>query len=697
MSSRYQIINKRAEETSSADKVTTTKSSTSTSVVTSSVITSSTTSITTTTVKAVVTTTSSISTTTTSKPVSSTSLSSTTVASVLQKGEEPSYSEPIAVPTSVPPQNNNDINKNTSDTDLMKNKDKQSLYIGIGIASAVGVIVLVLFVCCIMRCRKNKSKKNQGFSRSIPISEISNHAVNSESENQDKSNIPYYQNEYGSHTSYNYSNYNNDNNGSVYSGSGTNTNPFNPPSTNVNANLYSNNLRNGTPSYRQSNHPTNVATVATNSSITCCTNYISSMADYNANSNGNDTYPQWTSSPVNSNNVIISHPGSTLHYNNSKTSRQGSSSNADTAPSSPNSPMNKHSVAFNNLLNMIKSTIDTEEENPDIHSPTQGHSGIMLSPPPSESSYMNHPHSSSFIRNDESCVGQVHTPRNDSFTLGSSSRVISPRIESLCLKNSLVEELRSEYSSYERPPLANASHFSLTSPSQNASVLPLTSPKHEESIYANQSHISVNNHSQYDETMLTGHSFNSIKDSFFSNQDNSTVVRTATIVPEFVESSVVAEALVPEIIETLSSNPSESPRPSLGESSTNGLISTSMSMGERRLSQPPHTGYRSPDAHYMKRLSIQSSHSNKAAINLTSPEKIKPYVPNIIEDSDEHEVEEEIDNLPTPVLEKKKPYVPNIIEEDDHVNNITSVEKKKPYVPNIIEDDHHILDELNFD
>jgi len=337
----------------------------------------------------------------------------------------------------------------------------------------------------------------------------------------------------------------------------------------------------------------------------------------------------------------------------------------------------------------MKSPIDEDETNADMPSSTQGQRGIVLSSPGSESYYINHLQSSSFIRNDESCVGQVHSPRNESFTLGSSSRVISPRIESLCLKNSLVEELRSEYSSYERPPLANAS------------IISVTSPKREESFYANQSHISTNNHSHYDETMLTGHSFNSIKDSIFSNQDNSTVVRTATIVPEFVESSVVAEALVPEIIETMSSNPSESPRPSLGESSTNGLISTSMSMGERRLSQPPHTGYRSPDAHYIKRLSIQSSNSNKAAIILPT-EKIKPYVPNIIEDSDEHEEEEEeneeIDNQPTPVLEKKKPYVPNIVEEDDHINNITSTEKKKIYVPNIIEDDdHHILDELNFD
>jgi len=667
MRSRYQIISKRAEETSSTVKSTTTQSSTSTSVITSSITSRTTIS---TTVKAVVTTTTSSSSTSSSKIVSSSTSSTTVMPTILQKEVEPSFSmPPPSNPTLLPSQNTN----NPPDTVLDKGKgNNRSLYISVGVASAVGVLVIILFLCCILKCRKNKNNRKQGLTRSIPVSEITkSDTVQTDHENQeDKSNIPYYQNDYGNHTSFNYSNYNNANNGSVYSGSGTNPNPYIPSTPKVNTNLYSNGMPNNTPSYLQSGNPTNAATVATNSSITCCTNYVSSMTDYNINSNGNESYSQWIS-PINPNGFMINLkiPSSVV----------ATTSPLQTTPL----VMNRDS-----LINEIEASIDPAEHDEqeyltgDNHSTTQGQTSMIVSAPRSESYYRS-PQHTSFIRNDESCVGQVHSPRNESFNLGNSSRVISPRIESLCLKNSLIEELRSEYSTYERPPLANTSTVSLTT------------PKRDESFYANQSHISLS-HSRYDETMLTNHSLNSIKDSFFSAQDNSTVVRTATIVPEYVESSVVAEALVPEIIESASTNPSESPRPSLGESSTNGLICTSLSMGERRLSQPPHTGYRSPEAHYLKRVSIQSGHSNKAVVPPSlPPEKIKPYVPNIIEDSDEHE---EIDDQPTPILEKKKPYVPNIIEDEDHVNNMSTTDKKRVYVPNIIEDDeHHILDELNFD
>jgi len=182
------------------------------------------------------------------------------------------------------------------------------------------------------------------------------------------------------------------------------------------------------------------------------------------------------------------------------------------------------------------------------------------------------------------------------------------------------------------------------------SMISLTMPRPEESYYANSPMC------------------NSIKDSFFSNRD-STVLRNATLVPEFVESSVVAEPMVPEIIETISSTAPDSPHMSFEESSTNGLIST------RRLSfQPPRTGYLSPEMQYQKHLSLLSLQSLQS---LLSDNSNKQFLHNY-------------DTLNSNVhSEKVKPFV---IEEESGVN--ITVEKKKRYTSSI--NDNQNVDELNF-
>jgi len=516
-------------------------------------------------------------------------------------------------PTITPDNNNEIVN--------VDNKPNNGLGKGIGISIGVSLVVLVTILSIVMKYKRNN--KREIASRSIPVLEIEkSEDVQSDSENKD--NIPYYSND----TSFNYNA-----NESFYTGAPTtNTDPYSP--------VHSSSII--------QRKPTNQATVATNSSITCTNNYISSNADYNANTNDSFSgYPNWNQSSVNNSNMIAN------HENNVPYSRNISSAvAAATMGTNPDSNIaqeqneDKKSTSQIQSHNSLISNSTTEPLYKSAQSPNINRSGSR-----NESciGQVNAPQNDSLvisqIRNSQTeslTINPVHSPRIESF-MGQGSRVISPRIGSLCMKNSFIDELRSEYSTYERPSVPTK---------MEGSMISLTMPRPEESYYANSPMCS------------------SIKDSFFSNRD-STVLRNATLVPEFVESSVIAEPMVPEIIETVSSTAPDSPRQSFEEvSSTNGLISS------RRLSlQPPRTGYRSPDMHYQKHLSLISVQSLQS---LQSDNSNKQFI---------HSYDTLSPNLP---IEKVKPFV---IEEESGVN--ITVEKKKMYTSSINDDNQHV-DELNF-
>lgn len=634
MNLRYHIVSKRSEEEDESESNSSTVDSSKTTTtpinseipVTTSPEGSAPTTTTPSFILANVTTTSTTATTTTTITVTPSVYLNNTVQNPIPANltlplvNQTNIAEPTLVrevPTSAinPPDNNmNEIPLN--------NKTNNGLGKGIGISIGVSFVVLVAILSIIVRYRRSNIKEQDITSKSIPVLEIEkSEDIQSDSENKD--NIPYYNND----TSFNYNT-----NESFYTGAPTtNTDPYSPVHT---ASLIQ-------------RKPTNQATVATNSSITCTNNYNSSNADYNANPNDSFSgYPNWNQSSVNNSNMIINHENNVPYSRNISSAvaaaTMGTNPDNNTAQEQNG---DKKSTTQIQSRNSLTSSTTAEPLYRSAQSPNINRNGSR-----NESciGQVNAPQNDSLalsqIRNSQTeslSINTVHSPRIESFIMPQGSRVISPRIGSLCMKNSFIDELRSEYSTYERPSMPTK---------MEGSMISLTMPRPEESYYANSPMC------------------NSIKDSFFSNRD-STVLRNATLVPEFVESSVVAEPMVPEIIETISSTAPDSPHMSFEESSTNGLIST------RRLSfQPPRTGYLSPEMQYQKHLSLLSLQSLQS---LLSDNSNKQFLHNY-------------DTLNSNVhSEKVKPFV---IEEESGVN--ITVEKKKRYTSSI--NDNQNVDELNF-
>ncbi|ORX43224.1 hypothetical protein BCR36DRAFT_415634 [Piromyces finnis] len=200
----------------------------------------------------------------------------------------------------------------------------------------------------------------------------------------------------------------------------------------------------------------------------------------------------------------------------------------------------------------------------------------------------------------------------------SNSRVISPRIESLNMKSSMIMEGYHLDRSDRSPMMESSSPLKYTDMDRSFPTIPKRN-----SSYIASPHLSNVNANYY------GHG----DESFFSN-DHSLAISTNQVIPKIIEPNIIIEPMVPEIMETVSSNPTDSIHQNIEDGSTKNLLP--INIMERPVSFPQvKPSHISEEFNSSRPNSFQESNNAKIkTLKEENPNYLKPYVSNIIEDEE---------------------------------------------------------------
>jgi len=233
-----------------------------------------------------------------------------------------------------------------------------------------------------------------------------------------------------------------------------------------------------------------------------------------------------------------------------------------------------------------------------------------------------------------SYLNQTNYVPNIKPELGQSlSRVISPRIESLNMKSNQITEGHPEHA------LVMESNAPMK-------------PDRKESLDNPSAAYDESTHQSYVPTVRDG---NQSCNSYYTRDNSTALSNNQPIITKVVEPNDIAEPMVPEIIETMSSNPTNSIRQSIGGASENNLLGT-VTPG-RPVSFPSANQNRASGEFRPRPLSFHNTgqlplpdskirttpnlkeRKRKSLLSEENPYFIKSAVPNIVDDDIEEDTE----------------------------------------------------------